>query len=290
MLVDSHCHVNFVNFRDDGHAIIEDFLKTNYALVIVGSQASSSRRAVEYAQNYTKGVYSAVGLHPIDLFDETEESVVIDGVEHTFKNRPEKFDYNFYRDLALSSEKVVAFGEVGFDYYYFEGLSAEKIKEIIQKQQDTLRSFIDLAQELDKPIIFHCRGAKHDPFGAYDDLLEFLKQELLAGKKIRGVIHCFGGNQKQAQEFLNLGFYLGFTGIITFKKTEELQNIVKDCPLDRLLVETDAPFLSPEPYRGQRCVPQYVELVAKKVAELKNLDFSLVAKTTTANAQQLFNI
>ncbi len=290
MLVDSHCHINFINFRADGSEIIADFLKNNYALVIVGSQASSSRRAVEYAEKYSQGVYGAVGLHPIDLFEETEDSVVLDGVKHTFKNRPEEFNPNFYRQLALSSNKVVALGEVGFDYYYFEGLSDEKIKAVIKKQQEVLHGFIELSQELNKPIIFHCRGTKQNPFGAYDDLLEFIKKELVAGNNIRGVIHCFGGNKKQAEEFLALGFYLGFTGIITFKKTQELQEIVKLCPIDKLLIETDSPFLAPEPYRGQRCIPQYVEFVAKKVAELKNLDFEVVAQATTANAKSLFNI
>lgn len=291
MLVDSHCHINFISFKADGDEIVKDFLRSNYALIIVGSQASTSVRAIEYAQKYERGVYATIGLHPIDLIDEAEDTIVMGGQPYTFKNRQEDFDQEKYRQMALSSPKVVAIGEVGLDYYYFDKFPSEKWPEFKTKQEEALIGFMELAQELDKAVIFHCRGTKQDAFGAYDDLLEIIKAYLTRGGKIRGVIHCFGGNAQQAQELIELGLYLGFTGIVTFKnKSQELQMITQKTPLDRILIETDAPFLSPEPHRGKRCLPQYVEFVAKKIAELKGLDYEKVAQATTANARELFRI
>ena len=310
MLVDSHCHINFISYKDDADEVIKDFLRDNYAMVVVGSQDSSSRRAIEYADKYERGVYAAVGLHPIDLIDEAEDTVMMDGKSYTFKSRQEDFDQEKYRQLARSSDKVVAIGEVGLDYYYFDKFPDEKIPELIAKQKEALRGFIALAEELGLPLVFHCRDAKDSAvknddshgllvgtdssdvnFGAYGDLLQLIKEEIAAGKKIRGVVHCFGGNLAQAQEFSKLGLYIGITGIVTFKKkAEALQEIVRALPLEKILVETDAPFLSPEPHRGQRCLPQYVEFVAQKVASLKGVDYEEVARVTTGNSKNLFKI
>lgn len=291
MLVDSHCHINFISFKDDADSIIKDFLRDNYALIVVGSQDSTSRRAIEYADSYERGVYAAVGLHPIDLIDEAQDTVIMDGKSYTFKNRQEDFDKDRYRQLVLSSAKVVAIGEVGLDYYYFDKFPSDKWPEFKLKQKEALIGFMELAQELDKPVIFHCRGTKDEAVTAYDDLLTIIKDYLANGGQVRGVVHCFGGNLQQAQAFTALGLYIGFTGILTFnKKSEELQAIAKSLPLEKILVETDAPFLSPEPYRGKRCLPQYVEFVAKKVADLKDLSYQIVAEATTDNAKKLFGI
>ncbi|MFA5020612.1 MAG: TatD family hydrolase [Patescibacteria group bacterium] len=291
MLVDSHCHVNFISFKADADAVIADFLRDNYALIIVGSQASTSRRAVEYADKYKTGVYAAVGLHPIDLIEPVADTVMMDGRPYTFKNRQEDYDRAKYQELARSSSKVKAIGEVGLDYYYFDKYPPEKISEFKAKQAAVLRDFISLAEELALPLILHTRGAKNDPTGAYDDLLLILKEEIAQGRKIRGVVHCFGGQAAQAREFLSLGLLLGFTGIVTFrKKSEELQVIARETPLERILIETDAPFLAPEPHRSERNVPAYVEFVARKIAELKGLGFEEVAAATTENAKDLFRI
>lgn len=291
MLVDSHCHINFISFKDDADEVIKDFLRENYALIVVGSQDTSSKRAVEYADKYDRGVYAAVGLHPIDLIEDAEDTVVIDGQPQTFKSRQEDFDRVKYFNLAKSSDKVKAIGEVGLDYYYFDKYSPEKIAGFKAKQAEVLRQFISLAQELELPLILHCRGEKQDPYGAYDDLLAIIKSELVRGVEIRGVVHCFGGNADQAKELLSLGFYLGFTGIVTFKKKSEvIQEIAKETPLDMMLIETDAPFLSPEPYRNKRNIPSYVEFVALKISELKELSFEEVAEATTNNAKKLFKI
>lgn len=291
MLIDSHCHLNFIAYKNDADQVIEDFLKDNYALIVVGSQESTSRRAIEYADKYERGVYAAVGLHPIDLVDEAEDTVIMDGEPYTFKSRQEDFDEDKYRKLAQSSPKVKAIGEVGLDYFYFDKFPPEKIPEFKIKQKEALSGFIKLAEELNLPLIFHCRCEKTDPLGAYQDLIQIIEEEFGRGRKIRGVIHCFVGNFEQARKFSDLGLYIGFTGIITFKKkSEELQEIVRVMPLEKILVETDSPFLSPEPHRGERCLPQYVKFVAQKIAELKGISFEEVAEVTSGNAKNLFSI
>jgi len=291
MLVDSHCHINFISFKEDGEKVIADFLRDNYALMIVGSQDTSSLRAIKYAEKFDKGAYAAVGLHPIDLIEPEEGTLIMDGKPVTYKNRQEDFDRAKYLEMAKSSDKVKAIGEVGLDYFYFDKYSAEQIAGFKIKQAEVLRGFIGLAEELNLPLILHCRGAKEDPAGAYADLLQILKEEITSGRKIQGTVHCFGGNMEQSKEFLSLGLYIGFTGIITFKKkSEELQAIVRNTPLNKILIETDAPFLSPEPHRSERNIPLYVEYVAKKIAELKQLSFDEVAEATTENAKKLFNI
>ncbi|MEI6288079.1 MAG: TatD family hydrolase [bacterium] len=290
MLIDSHCHLNFISFKEDADRVISDFLADNNALIVVGSQDTSSVRSIEYAEKHPSGVYASVGLHPIQLIDESEEVFFVDGQSQTFKNRQEDFDRDKYRQMVLSSKKVVALGEIGLDYFYFDKFDKAKWPEFKKIQTEALVGFIDLGEELDKPLILHCRGTKDDSYTAYDDLYFILKTQIQLGKKIRGVIHCFGGNERQAKEFLELGFYLGFTGIITFKrKAEEMQAIAKATPLSKMLIETDAPFLSPEPHRGERCLPQYVEFVAKKIAELKTISYEEVADATTENAKKLFD-
>ncbi|MFA5359093.1 MAG: TatD family hydrolase [Patescibacteria group bacterium] len=288
MLVDSHCHVNFNAYSKDAEDVIRRSLANNTWLVNIGSQLSTSRRTIKIAQNYQKGVYAVVGLHPIHLTQDITESAKFDGKEYKFVTRQEVFDYDTYRKLAKSSDKVVALGEVGLDYYYFDEMKddPDKIKKI---QVETLNKFIDLADELNLPLVLHCRGTKKDVYGAYDDLLEILRLKV-KNKKLKGVVHCFGGNLVQAKGFIDFGFYIGFTGIITFKKSLELREIAKIIPLEKILVETDAPFLAPEPHRGERNEPIYVEFVAKKIAEVRAVSFEEVARTTTANAKKLFGI
>ena len=290
-LVDSHCHLNFISFKDDADKVAADFLSANYALIDVGAQYSTSERAIKMAEKFERGVYAVVGLHPLHLTEEGEETVTIDGKPYTFKTAQEDFDADKYRQLAQSSNKVVGLGETGLDYYYFDKFSTAEIAALKTKQADAFRGFIALGDELNLPLVIHTRPSKQDPFDAYDDILKILKEEIAAGRKIKGVVHCFVGNKKQAQEFLQLGFYLGFTGILTFKsKSQELQQIAQETPMDKILIETDAPFLSPEPYRGRRNIPQYVELVAKKIAGLKGLPEAEVSLATTENAKRLFGI
>lgn len=287
MLIDTHCHINFNAYQSDAGEVIGRALKNDIWLINIGAQYSTSKRTVLIADRYAEGVYAVVGLHPIHLIDDITESVVIDGVKHEIKTAREEFDYLKYKALAQSSKKVVGLGEVGLDYFYFDKSDTElAAKKTLQ--QEVFKKFVTLATELDLPLVIHCRGHKEDPYEAYDDILTILKN---SHQKARGVVHCFGGNLHQAQAFIDLGFYIGFTGIITFKnKAEELQNIAKIIPLAKILIETDAPFLAPVPYRGQRNEPAYVKLVALKIAELRELSLLEVSQATTANAKKLFNI
>jgi len=165
------------------------------------------------------------------------------------------------------------------------------IDKIKANQVKYFKEFIKLAQELNLPLVLHCRGEETDPYGAYDLMIEIIKAEGRRPKdEVRGVIHCFGGNLEQAKKFLDLGFYIGVTGIVTFKNAKDIQQIAKEVPLDKILIETDAPFLAPEPFRGQRNEPAYVKYVAQKIAELKGLTFEEVAKATYENTCELFKL
>ncbi|NCN07561.1 TatD family hydrolase [Candidatus Falkowbacteria bacterium] len=286
MLIDSHSHVNFDVYRKDFKSVIDHCLVNNTWLINIGSDFKTSSKTIELTRDYGRGVYAVVGLHPIHVVDDVVESVIVDGQKTEVVTPKEEFDYNKYRDLAKSSDKVVGLGEVGLDYFYFNDNDSDSLsKKNLQKE--VFKKFIKLSQELNLPLVMHCRGHKDDPYGAYDDMLEILSDT----RHHHGVIHCFGGNLNQASKFVNLGFYVGFTGIITFKKkSEDVQEVVRAVPLDKILIETDSPFLTPEPHRGQRNEPYYVKFVAQKVAELKKITFDEVAIITTDNAKNLFSI
>lgn len=288
MLIDSHCHINFAGFKEDADMVIQRSLDSDTLVINVGSQWTTSVRTVEIANKYESGVYAIVGLHPIHLTDDITESVMIDGKKQEFTTRREDFDYDKYKELALSSDKVIGLGESGLDYYYFDQNKKDQ-EEIKKIQKDVFRGFIKMAKELDLPLVMHCRGTKDDPHGAYDEMLEILEEDESRG--LRGVIHCFGGNLSQAKWFVDLGFYVGFTGIVTFKKkVGETQVIAREIPLNKILIETDAPFLSPEPHRGKRNEPSYVKFVAEKIAELKNISIDEVSRITVENTKKLFKI
>ena len=288
-LVDIHAHVNFNAFREDGDDVIKRTLAAGTGMILVGSQYDTSRRAIEYAERYPEGVWAAVGLHPIH----TGEEFHVDGEEIAsagvpgFKTRIEEFDYEKYKALAVHP-KTVAVGECGLDYYRVGpsrlGGRAEADKNGVdkQKQAEVFRRQIQLAREVKKPLIIHCRNA-------YDDLYEILKQEH-AGPPVGGggTIHFFAGSWQDAQKFLGLGFHLSFTGVITFAR--DYDETLKNAPLDRIMVETDAPYVTPAPHRGKRNEPLYVEEIAKKLAELRGISFEEVARQTTKNAKRLFGL
>ncbi|MBU1102617.1 TatD family hydrolase [Patescibacteria group bacterium] len=287
MLIDAHAHVNFVAYKDDGDEVTKRALKENIWMINVGSEHDTSQRAVEYAKKYPEGVYAAVGLHPIHL-KEQEINAQIDEYETVeFKTSAERFDYECYKALVLSAssgqanEKVVAIGEIGLDYYHITDNSKQITKNKLL-QRETLLEQMALAQELDKAVIFHCREA-------HNDLLATLKQwDMVGNKKLRGVIHSFSGRWSQAEFYLEMGFYLGFNGIITFAR--DYDKVIKQMPIEQLLLETDCPYLTPVPFRGKRNEPAYVKYVAEKVAELRGISFEKVAEITTKNAKALFKI
>jgi len=277
MLIDAHAHINFRAFKEDADEVVKRSLAENIWMINVGAEYNSSRRAIDYAKKYPEGVFAAVGLHPIHLSPET--TVADDGEEKiTIQGKAEKYDRQAYEELARE-DKVAAIGEVGLDYYHIDTDDSGRIEEIKKLQKAVLREQIELAIELALPVIFHCREA-------HNDLLEILKDYKLG--ELRGVIHSFSGRWSQAEQYLACGFYLGFNGIITFAR--DYDRVVKEMPLDRLILETDCPYLTPIPFRGKRNEPAYVKFVAEKVAELRNLPFYEVAKKTTENARRLFSI
>lgn len=274
MLVDTHAHLNFSAFKDDADEAVKRALKENIWVINVGSQYSTSERAVLMAEKYSQGVYAAVGIHPIHLSELIFKDKVDKDEEVEFHPSVEEFDEEKYLELA-KSKKVVAVGEIGLDYFH-NSENKEKQKEVFSVQ-------IDMAQKLDLPIIIHCRKA-------HDDVIEILRnKKKLFGEKLRGVVHCFSGRFAQAKIYTEeLGFYLGFNGIITFDRSYD--KVVREIELKYILIETDCPYLTPIPFRGKRNEPLYVEYVAEKIAEIGEISYDVVREETTLNARQLFSI
>jgi len=286
MIIETHTHLDMKEFDDDRSEIIERVgtLGVN-KIITVGVDLESSEKALAFAQKY-ESVFAAVGIQPeeVDRYF-TEASYNHESI-HDFKLR---VDISQKLDVLARHKKVVAIGECGLDYHNLKkefpsaALGGDSFLEIQrEKQKDIFRRQLGLAVLLDLPVIIHNREADEDT------LLEI--QRYRETKRLRGVIHCFTGDLKFAKEFLNLGFYISFSGIITFLSSEKLREVVKEIPLDKTLTETDSPFLAPQAYRGQRNEPAYVIEVVKKIAEIKNLKFEEVCLTTSENAQRLFRI
>ncbi|MCX6764549.1 MAG: TatD family hydrolase [Candidatus Nealsonbacteria bacterium] len=280
MLIDSHSHLNFSAFKEDREKIIKECLKNNIWMINVGSQYDTSKKAVEIAEQYEKGVYAAIGLHPIHL-DTGLVKMRIDEEEVEFNSKEENFDYQKYKELA-KSKKVVAIGETGFDYYWRPKTTAKK-ELFRQKQKELFLEHLKLAKELQLPVIFHCRMAQKD---LIKTLLE--NSEL---KPQKAVAHSFVGNKEDLKQYLDLGYYIGFNGII-FKKIQGInfEEVIKETPLEKLLIETDCPYLAPPPFLGERNTPIYVRYVAEKIARIKNRKIEEIEEITSQNAKQLFNI
>ncbi len=295
MLIDSHAHINFQGYAAELNNVVQRSFDNKTWIINVGSNYETSQKAIDIAQNFGKGIWAVIGCHPIHLIKDVTEKASFGGEEYSFFTPKEKFsarggsasggDYDKYLNLAQSSDRVVGIGETGLDLFRMadENYSIEQIKEI---QLAVFKQFIKLAKKLDLPLVLHCRGEEKDPYGAYDLLLDTLEAE----NYHKGVIHCYGGNKTQARKFLDLGFYIGFTGIVTFKNAKELQKIAQETPLNKLLIETDAPFLAPEPYRGQKNEPYFVRYIAQKIADLKELTFAEVENQTFNNTVKLFNL
>lgn len=275
-LIDSHAHVNFKPFRADWKEVIERAQQAQVGVVNVGSQLTTSQRSVEVAKEFSSGVWAAVGLHPIHLAEDHVEEDIIDGEKISFTTRQERFDFPAYLKLAREPQ-VVAIGECGLDFYRLPEDQAKKTA-YIAIQKETLKEQIGLALQVGKPNIFHCREA-------YEDFLEIV--EKYRGQ-VRGVVHCYTGQPEVVDKIVAAGLYVGFTGIITFPKTEYLAEAVRRVPLDRLLVETDCPYLAPAPFRGKRNEPAFVEHVARRVADIKGVSYETVCQQTVRNTQELF--
>jgi len=253
MLIDTHSHLNFKDFDKDRTEIIKKTLEGGVFLINVGSDYESSKKAVEIASKYENGVWASIGLHPGD-------------------NKKEVFDNQKYKELA-QSKKVVAIGECGLDF-----LETTKEEEKL-KQKDLLIEQINLATELNLPLILHCRKA-------HKELIEILQQQAKANK-LQGVVHCFTGSWEEAYQYMDIGFYLGLNGII-FKI--DVEQTIKKMSIERMLLETDCPFLTPPQILEKRNEPINVKYVAQKIAEIRKENLEKTSETTFENAKKLFNL
>ncbi|MCK5255422.1 MAG: TatD family hydrolase [Deltaproteobacteria bacterium] len=254
MLIDSHAHLDMPEFDKDRNEVIQRAHDCGIEYIItVGIDVDSCRHAIRLAEEF-ESVYAIVGIHPHNVKD-------IDGGT-----------YDILRKLT-QHEKVCALGEMGLDF--FRNHSPRDI------QLTRFREQIALAKELELPMVVHDRNA-------HRETLAILKEE--KAFEVGGVIHCFSGDYEMASKCLNMGFYISIPGTITFKNAKSLQELVRSIPLDRILLETDSPFLAPMTFRGKRNEPSYVRYVADKIAKLKKLDFEEVASVTSQNVKTLFRI
>ncbi len=260
-LFDSHCHLHFSQFDNDREEVISRLHQAGIKIINVGTDSKDSLEAINLAKKHPDFIWASVGLHPNNAMDYN-------------------FDYEEYKKLA-ENDCVVAIGECGLDYYRATSdtrhVTREKQKEIFIKQ-------VELAKELNKPLILHCRSSI-DSQDAYEDAINIIQNSSFS---FNGVAHFFAGTKETAKKFLDLGFHIGFAGPITF--APEYHEIVEFVPIDRILIETDAPFAAPRPWRGERNEPAYVKFVVRKIAEWKNTDFEKMAQQTAENTQKLFKI
>jgi len=253
-LADSHAHLNDGRFRGDQKQVLERARAAGVAIIInVGYDLASAARAAEAATRY-EGVYASVGIHPHDAEGQNE-------------------DYPDRLATLARNEKVVAVGEMGLDFY--RNLSSAPVQEKVFREQ------LRLAERLKLPVIVHDRDA-------HGQVLKILREE--GAGSFGGVMHCFSGDQAFARKCLAIGFYISLAGPITYANSGQLAEVARTVPLDRLLLETDAPYLPPYPHRGQRNEPAYVRLVAEQVARLRDVGLEEVAAATTENARRLFKL
>jgi TatD DNase family protein len=254
MLIDSHSHLEMPEFKKDLEAVIQRAKESGVGYIFtVGTEKKDWTRALEIAHSHPS-VYAILGVHP-----------------HNVKEIDDR-TYSTLRDLCRDG-KVRAYGEIGLDFY--RDLSPRAVQLMRFREQ------IGLAKELELPIVVHDREA-------HQETLEILKSE--KAEKCGGIIHCFSGDYEMAKECIEMGFYISIPGTVTFKNTGGFQEIIKRLPLESLLIETDAPFLAPVPFRGKRNEPSYVRYTAQKVAEIKKISFEKVAEATTENALRVYRL
>ena len=265
-LIETHAHLDDERFDEDLGEVIE---KAQHAgvnrIISIGTGVESSRRALAITEQYPS-VYAAIGIHPCNVEDEKGNFVAE------------------LRELACHP-KVVALGEIGIDYYHqAEGLSWKEVSLWKKQQAEAFQQQLDLAVELGLNVIIHVRDAPGKQ-QAWDEALRLLVPYT---DRLRAVFHCFGGTVAQATEIISLGHLVSFTGIITFKNAPLVRETAAAIPLDRFMVETDCPYLAPDPYRGKRAEPAHTRLVAEKIAEVRGLSLEEVAAVTTTTAEQFF--
>ena len=282
MLIETHAHLDYPDFAPDFDDVLRRATEAGVTRIItIGTSVESSRRAVDLAEKHPN-VFAVIGVHPT-YAHETKEDVIMP-----------------LRELAKSS-RVVAIGEIGLDYHYLPSVETAKRKDVqvfnaLQssteeqleatiedgaykaKQAELFEQLLDLAVELKFNVVIHQRDA-------WDDTLEILRNY---GRQVSGVFHCFGGTLEQANEVLDLGHLVSFTGIVTFKNGKQVREVATKVPMDSFMVETDCPYLAPVPHRGKRCEPAYTRLVAEEIARARGISLEEIAGATTATAQEFF--
>jgi TatD DNase family protein len=251
-IFDSHAHYDDEQFNDDLNALLSSFADEGICgCITCATNTKNAKAVIELSEKYPF-MYAAVGLHPLDIEDETQENYI-----------------DIFRSLA-KHEKVVAIGEIGLDYHY-DCAPREKQIEVLEKQ-------IILANELGLPVIIHDRES-------HEDILSILKKH-----KPEGVVHCFSGSVEMMKEVVKLGMYIGLGGAVTFKNAKKPVEVAKEVPPDRLLIETDAPYMTPVPFRGKRNDSTLIPFTAEKIAEVRNTSAQEILDLTAQNAKELFGI
>ncbi|THE11452.1 TatD family deoxyribonuclease [Bacillus timonensis] len=254
MLIDTHAHLNAIQYQEDLEEVIERALSEGIErIVVVGFDRETITRAIQLAEQY-EFIYATVGWHPVDAIDMKDE------------------DLKWIEELC-AHPKVVALGEMGLDYHW------DKSPKDIQKE--VFRKQIALAKKVKLPIIIHNREAT-------SDIIEILQEE--NASEVGGIMHCFTGSVEVAKQCIDMNFYISFGGPVTFKNAKKPKEVAAEIPLDRLLIETDCPYLTPHPFRGKRNEPSYVKYVAEQIAELKGVSFEEIAQKTSDNAMRFFGI
>lgn len=255
VLFDTHAHINLHHYDNDQDEVIERMFSAGVEkIVIPGVDMDTINSALYLTEKYPERIYAAIGFHPQDAIKWEDDS------------------YQVLKELTKKSA-VIAVGEVGLDYYW-DTSPKDKQKEVFKLQ-------IELAKETNLPLVIHTRDS-------YEDAFDILKEN--GADKVGGIFHCFSNDLDYAVKCIDLGFYISFAGNITFKNAQNLRDIAKELPLEKILIETDSPYLTPVPFRGKRNEPAHVQYVAKQLAEIKGLSFEEIAFHTTQNALKVFKL
>ncbi len=255
VLFDTHCHLDDEAFDEDREAVISRAIEQGLQyMVCPGVNLDSSKKVQDLAAKYPQ-IYCAVGIHPEDAFDITDDM------------------YDTIERWAAENPKVVAIGEIGLDYHYKDGAPRDVQKEVFIRQ-------IEIAKRVNKPIIIHDRDA-------HGDMMEIMRKY---APDVQFVLHCYSGSYEWAVEMIRLGAYISFSGTMVFPKSSNLKKSAGNLPLERLFVETDSPYLAPNPYRGKRNEPAYVYYVAEEMARLRGMETEEIARITTKNGKNFFGI
>ena len=249
MFIDTHCHISKEYF-DDIPNLIDNIVKSGVNKVIVnGCDMKSNLEVLELVEKYDI-VYGALGFHPTELDDFSDEQLI-------------------WLEKNINNKKIVAIGEIGLDYHY-ENTDKVKQKEVFEKQ-------LQIASKYHKPVIVHSRDAINDTYN------------IISKYNVIGSLHCFSSSKEMAERFIKLGFYIGIGGVCTYKNAKEIKEVIKAIDLEYIILETDTPYLSPEPVRKEKNTPCNIPIIASYIASLKDIDLSIVSKVTSANASRLFD-